>query len=258
MGLIRRLLEVVKAEFEVGRDRGSVFVWNPEKGEFEFLEAERVRWERYARRGEAGVGEFSLPEGAVVKYVKYVRGLPPDVEYYLAEPGGLRRLRYREVTRTEADFEGIKIMVSCNVPEGVEGVEDCVYYIAGYGDPLTRAIPGPLNLPTRWTSREETRRVAETLSRLAEAWRDVKERVRQAVGAEPVRLVDFEPEFVDEAERVVVRGGVCVKLPYLGREKFREVAARFEYDDLRSCFWFRSDVIGRDAIEKLSRVISRP
>jgi len=259
MGFVRRrpvwvgLRGVVEAEFEVGRPLkervgGTLFAWNPEKREFEWLKAP-VEWVEMSRRGVLGKAKVSVPEGSVLKYVRYTRG-GTATEYYLATPEGLKPVEAEVAKRVVREFDGIQLAARCNVLKGVEGVEDCLYYVSGLGTPVGAGAAAYFK-PT-W-SREEAESYIPRLELLGEALREIRERVKGAAGVEPTRLVDVE--FPLETRQARRPGSVCLSFPFLGREKFREIAGRFKYDDIDKCFWVPEEVVGSDVFEKLKKAL---
>jgi len=242
------LLSAARGEFEVGTHVGSLFIWDPERREFRFYEA-KVKWEEERRGRWRGRAVVEVPEGAVLKYVRYVKkGQPPVTEYYVARGGELVQADYETVRRVLKEVDGVRLEARCNVVRGTDA-EDCLYYVSGLG---TRFGGGAASYFQPTWSREEAERYAARLEPLGEALKEIKRRVRELVGVEPTRLVNVE--FPLEAGPYSRPGRVCLALPFLG-PRFREVAGRFRYDDVDGCFWFGEDVLGREVFEKLKKAL---
>ena len=247
LGLIKNLLaKIIEGEFEIGKGLtgsgylaygGTLFRYNPETGKWENYQAEEVEWTWISKKKRVGKAKVKVPVGTLLKHVLFRKG-GNVTKYYLATEEGFKEIPYKEEKETVGDWELVKMFKKCKVLEDV-GVEDCVYYVV----PRSRTYHG---LAVAMTSdEEEATEWMDKLSGVKKILEDIKDSIAEKVGVRPVSIVYMS----------VVRGigKVCAKLPYLGKEKFKEIASKYEYDYYDKCFWF--NFVNEEDVQKIKEAL---
>jgi len=254
--LVKLLAKDVEGEFEVGRGYtgsgylaygGALFIYDRDRGRFEPARFP-VEWTWISTGKRVGKARVRVPVGTLLKHILF-RKRGTIVRYYLATEEGFRELEYEEERKTWRRAGEHEVVAKCNKLEDV-GVEDCwLFYVRG-----------PLSLyfsPT--TDPSEAEDMARKLERVERVLHEVKERVRELTGHEPLKILfkrKLRVRTVD-GRRVIDRvPHICVKLPYLGREEFKRLAERYEYDWGDSCFMIPYKEFGGRA-EELEEMVKK-
>lgn len=244
--------EVVEGEFEIGKGYtgsgyfaygGALFVWDPERERFVSLDEikdkiqETVSWEWISKGKRVGTATVRAPVGTILKHVLF-RKKGNVVDYYVATEEGFKPVNYEE--RVDNIYEvpevgNTRVTAKCNELEDL-GVEDCLYYVVSFKS--VRASSNDKSKVEKWV--EKVKEFEKEFDRL-------KEIIKEKIGIEPVGVKNMS------INKALNEYKVCVKFPYLGKEKFKEISKEYPYDYYDKCFWVSDTQIGeiRGVAEKL-------
>jgi len=235
------LHKIIEGEFEVGRGYtgsgylaygGTLFEYNEDTGRFEFADFP-VEWTWISTTKRVGKAKVAVPVGTILKHILF-RKKGNIVKYYLATEEGFKEVDYEEEKKIWEKVGEHEIIAKCNRLEEL-GVEDCwLFYVRGVLSNYFR--------PT--TDEGEAHMIAEMLKKAEGVLHEVKEKVKDLTGHEPLKLT-FLP-----------RDTLCAKLPYLGREEFKKLAQKYPYNSWLSCFEIPVKEVGQVA-EELKRILSK-
>jgi len=219
--LLQKIKEkLIEGKFEVGRGYtgsgrlgygGALYVYNKETGEFEYSEYP-VKWTWISKLKRVGEAIVRVPVGTIIKHVLF-RRKGRKVAYYLATEEGFKKIPYETKTKVIEKVGEHEIIARCNELQEL-GVEDCwLFYVKGSLSPVLQPS-------------FESEIVEEWKSKLEKA-----ERILDSIRAKLTKLTGYEP-----VKFWVRRHSVCVKLPFLGKEEFKKMVKKYQYDYSYSCF----------------------
>ncbi|RLG50034.1 MAG: hypothetical protein DRN90_00225 [Thermoproteota archaeon] len=244
---LKYLQKIVEGRFKVGRGHGggAIFQYNPDTGEFERTKFP-VEWSR-SGRGWTGEALVKVPEGTLLKYVKFE--VPnPTTHYYIATSEGFKEVGYDTILKEIAKVDGSTVIAKCRQLKDL-GVDDCyLYYVKGFfSDFFTPEYRGSKRRIENWV---------KALEMLRDIEKKIKSRVKELTGVEPVKLVRGGSHIM-EALRPdhISKASICVKFPYLGTDKFKELARKFRYNYAYSCFEIPASALGEDLAKEIAETI---